>query len=171
MRSQRHARLVRPALWAALAVGAVFVGRRVVRFMGVERSEKGEDRGFGYLERREYVNLTTFRKNGEAVVTPIWFVLVDGHLYATTPPDSGKMKRIRNNARVVVTPATSWGAPRGEGIEGIARDVENEPTERAEAALREKYRAGLGLIQTFDRGKLGHEIGRVVLEVRPAEET
>lgn len=168
MRSRKRSLLARPVLLAALTVGAVFVGRLVVRLLGVESSEKGQDRGFGYLEGREYVNLTTFRKNGEAVTTPIWFVVVDGRLYATTSPGSGKMKRIRNNARVVVAPATSWGAPRGESIEGVARDVENEPTGCAEAALHQKYRVGLGLIQTFGRGEMAQEIGRVVLEVRPA---
>ena len=149
---------------ATVAAGAFAVGRAAVGVLGLERSE-GSAGGFGYLSGRRYVNLTTFRRSGEEVTTPVWFVLVDDRLYMTTPPNSGKMKRIRNDPRVIVTPSTSWGAPRGEGVEGLARDVEEEETGRAEEALREKYRVGLGLFHLFGQ----EEIGRVVLEVRPAE--
>ncbi|MDP9457157.1 MAG: PPOX class F420-dependent oxidoreductase [Actinomycetota bacterium] len=148
-----------------VAAGAFAVGRAAVGTLDLGRSERDGAAGFGYLGGRRYVNLTTFRQSGEEVTTPVWFVLVDGKLYVTTPPNSGKMKRIRNDPRVIVTPSTSWGAPRGEGVEGLARDVEDEETGRAEEALRQKYRVGLGLFHLFGQ----EEIGRVVLEVRPAE--
>ena len=148
-----------------LAAGAFAVGRAAVGTLGLERSERDGAAGFGYLDGRRYANLTTFRRSGEEVTTPVWFVLVDGRLYMTTPPDAGKMKRIRNNPRVIVTPSTSWGASRGEAVEGLARDVGDEETGRFEEALRQKYRIGIGLFRLFGQ----HEIGRVVLEVRPAE--
>ena len=151
---------------ATVTAGAFAVGRAAVGTLGLARSERDGSEGFGYLDGRRYVNLTTFRRSGEEVTTPVWFVLLDGKLYMTTPPDSGKMKRIRNDPRVIVTPSTSWGAPRGEGVEGLARDVEDEETGRAEEALREKYRLGIGLFRLFGQ----EEIGRVVLEVRPVEE-
>ena len=153
--------------WQALGVVLALtvlaaLGRPIVRVLGIERSEGGGAAGFGYLDGRRYVNLTTFRKSAEEVTTPMWFALVDGRLYATTEPDSGKMKRIRNNPRVIVTPATSWGAPRGEGV---ARDVGDEETGIAEEALRRKYRLGIGLFHLFGWS----EIGEVTLEVSPAE--
>ncbi|QIN79949.1 PPOX class F420-dependent oxidoreductase [Rubrobacter marinus] len=147
-----------------VAAGAFAAGRAAVGVLGLGRSEWDGSEGFEYLQGRRYVNLTTFRRSGEEVTTPLWFVPVDGRLYFTTSPDSGKMKRIRNDPRVVVTPATGWGAPRGEGVEGIARDVADEETGRFEEALREKYRLGVALLRPFEE-----EIGRVVLEVRPAE--
>ena len=157
---------VRTAFVAATAAaGAFALGRAAVGTLGLARSEKDGSAGFDYLGGRRYANLTTFRRSGEEVTTPVWFVLVDGKLYVTTPPDSGKMKRIRNDPRVILTPSTSWGAPRGEGVEGLARDVEDEETGRFEEALRDKYRVGIGLFRLFGQ----HEIGRVVLEVRPAE--
>ena len=149
-----------------LAAGAFVVGRAAVGTLGLERSERDGAAGLGYLGGRRYVNLTTFRRSGEEVTTPVWFVLVDGRLYMTTPPDAGKMKRIRNDPRVVVTPSTSWGAPRGEGVEGLARDVEDEETGSFEEALRQKYRVGIGLFRLFGQD----EIGCVVLEVRPTAE-
>jgi PPOX class probable F420-dependent enzyme len=55
---------------------------------------------FAGLTGYECVCLTTFRKNGEAVPTPVWFAESDGKLYIYTANSSGKVKRIRNNASV-----------------------------------------------------------------------
>lgn len=149
-----------------VAASAFAVGRAAVGALDLGRSEKNGAEGFEHLGGRQYVNLTTFRRSGEEVTTPVWFVLVDERLYMTTPPDSGKMKRIRNDPRVIVTPATFWGASRGEGVEGLARDVGDEETGRFEEALRRKYPVGIRLFQLFGQD----EIGPVVLEVRPTEE-
>ena len=149
-----------------VATGAFALGRAAIGTLDLGRSERDGTEGFEHLGGRQYVNLTTFRRSGEEVTTPVWFVLVGERLYMTTPPDSGKMKRIRNDPRVIVTPATFWGASRGEGVEGLARDVGDEETGGFEEALRRKYRAGIGLFQLFGQD----EIGPVVLEVRPTEE-
>ncbi|CAN5198105.1 hypothetical protein BH24ACT19_BH24ACT19_11070 [soil metagenome] len=131
------------------------------------RAARGRGAGLlGVLEGHRYVNLTTFRKSGEAVPTTVWFALMDGRVYVTTPPSSGKMKRIRNDPRVLLTPSNAWGRVRGETVEGIARPVVEEETGRAERVLREKYRLGLGLLHLFGQ----QEIGQVTLEVRPAVE-
>ena len=164
--SKRGARAGTFLTSVTVAAGAFAVGRAAVGALDLGRSERNGAEGFEHLKGRQYVNLTTFRPSGEEVTTPVWFVLVDGRLYVTTPPDSGKMKRIRNDPRVIVTPATFWGASRGEGVEGLARDVGDEETGRFEKALRQKYRVGIALFQLFGQ----HEIGPVVLEVRPAEE-
>ena len=122
---------------------------------------------FEALEGHTYVSLTTFRKSGEEVSTPLWFALADGRLYATTPRDSGKMKRIRNNPRVRLTPCNARGKPKGESVEGLARVLEEEQApERGVAAFQEKYRRGLRLFHLFGRT----EIGEITLEVNPAEE-
>ena len=46
---------------------------------------------------RKYISLTTFRKNGTGVATPVWFGEEDEKLYVMTLNKMGKMKRIRNN--------------------------------------------------------------------------
>jgi PPOX class probable F420-dependent enzyme len=173
----------------AAAFGAVAIGALAIRSIAIKRGKVGrlsieelevgrlrvgelvveEERGgpgpFENLEGHNYVSLTTFRRSGDAVPTTLWFALVDGRLYATTPPDSGKMKRIRNDPRVILTPCNAWGRPRGESVEGLARAVNGEAPGRAEVALREKYRLGLALLHLFGE----HEIGRVTLEVSPAD--
>ena len=135
-------------------------GRLRIREL-VHEETRSESWPFKVLEGHKFINLTTFRRSGEAVVTPVWFVLHDGRLYVTTPPNSGKMKRIRNNPRVVLTPCNAWGRPRGESVEGVARIIEGAASEQAEATLREKYRLGLALFHLFGK----REIGQVTLEI------
>jgi PPOX class probable F420-dependent enzyme len=55
------------------------------------------------------VSLTTFRRDGRRVATALWFVVDDGELFVLTAPDSGKVKRIRGNGRVVIAPCDSAG--------------------------------------------------------------
>jgi PPOX class probable F420-dependent enzyme len=135
-------------------------------YLSVEEEKMNQrEHPFDVLEGHRYVNLRTFRKSGESVSTTVWFVLLGGRLYVTTDPDSGKMKRIRNDPRVVLTPSNAWGRPKGGSVEGIGRPVEEEDTSRAEQALRRKYRLILRLFELFGRG----DIGRITLEIRSAE--
>lgn len=147
-----------------LDIDKLEVRRLRVRELVVEETRSGP-RPFEVLEGHGYVNLTTFRKSGEAVPATVWFALVGDSVYVTTPPDSGKMKRIRNDPRVVMTPCNAWGRPRGESVEGVARIIDGAAPERAEAALHEKYRLGLALFHLFGR----REVGRVTLEIRPVD--
>lgn len=54
------------------------------------------------LGRSRYVSLTTYRKDGTPVATPVWAVADGGELYIWTKSDTWKVKRIRNNGRVSV---------------------------------------------------------------------
>lgn len=51
-----------------------------------------------------FVSLTTFRRSDVAVSTPAWIVRDGDALRVTTPGDSGKLKRLRNDARVELRP-------------------------------------------------------------------
>ena len=55
----------------------------------------------------KYVSLTTFRRNGSPVATPVGALVSDGVLYVLTPPDTGKVKRIRRNSIVGIAPCTA----------------------------------------------------------------
>jgi len=61
------------------------------------------------IHGRTYISLASFRRNGAAVPTPIWFGEKDGKLYVMTRSDSGKYKRIRNNPHVRIAPCTVRG--------------------------------------------------------------
>jgi PPOX class probable F420-dependent enzyme len=69
---------------------------------------------FEGLAGARYVQLTTFRRCGEAVPTPVWPVARDGRIYAVSGASGGKVKRIRANPRVRRPPAPSavgWSGP------------------------------------------------------------
>ncbi len=68
----------------------------------------------------KYISLTTFRKDGTGVATPVWFAEDGGKLYIWTRSDSWKVKRLRNDKRVAVTVCDARGniaagAPSAEG--------------------------------------------------------
>jgi PPOX class probable F420-dependent enzyme len=95
---------------------------------------------FTELRRAKYMSLTTFRKNGEPVVTPVWFAEDAGSLYLFTFPEAGKVKRIRHTARVTVAPCTLNGKVTGPTIEAQARILTDEPAkEHADQTLARKY--------------------------------
>ena len=58
------------------------------------------------IQGQKYISLTTFRKTGAALSTPVWFGKEDGKLYVMTLSKMGKTKRIRNNSQVKVAPCT-----------------------------------------------------------------
>jgi len=94
---------------------------------------------FANLRRYQYAQLTTFRKDGRAVPTIVWFANDNGKLYVMTPSTTGKVKRIRNNGRVLLAPCTSSGKVLGESVEAQAHELPVSESSRAAAALARKY--------------------------------
>ncbi|MEU3203305.1 PPOX class F420-dependent oxidoreductase [Streptomyces cyaneofuscatus] len=91
--------------------------------------------------RSEYVSLTTFRKDGTPVATPVWAAAEGEVLYVWTRSDSWKVKRLRNNTDVVVTVCDVRGriaedAPRAEGT---ARLLGADETRAVRKLLARKY--------------------------------
>lgn len=98
-------------------------------------AEPGTATGFDSFEGHGYALLTSFRRSGEAIPTPVWFGISGGKLYVRTEADSAKVKRIRANPHVRVAPCNARGRPAGQAVEAQARIVE-DPSEQ-EAAERE----------------------------------
>jgi uncharacterized protein len=95
---------------------------------------------FATLDKEKCMSLTTFRKTGEAVVTPVWFAESNGSIYVGTGVNAGKIKRIRHTERVILAACTMSGKVIGAEIKGMARVVsEPEEISVAEAALAKKY--------------------------------
>jgi len=88
---------------------------------------------------QKYLNLETYRKNGVAVATPVWFAEDPGVLYIYSLANAGKVKRIRNNPRVLVMPCDMRGKPKGEWVEARARILDDAEAERAHRLLDKKY--------------------------------
>ncbi len=92
------------------------------------------------LGSEKYVLLTTFRRDGRAVATPLWVVPDGSGLAFWTVAGSAKTKRIRNNGRVTVEPCDMRGTPTGGAVvEGVARLGDEADLKRVAASLRKKY--------------------------------
>ena len=94
---------------------------------------------FANLRRYQYIRLTTFRKSGMAVSTIVWFANDNGKLYVMTPSTTGKLKRIRNNGHVVLTPCNALSKVLGESVEAQAHELPVSAYSHASAALARKY--------------------------------
>jgi len=88
---------------------------------------------------QNYISLETFKKNGEGVKTPVWFVLDRGVFYVYTEADSWKVKRIRNNPRVRVAVCNVRGTVKGPWLEMTASIIEGDERQAADALLTRKY--------------------------------
>ncbi|KAB1982844.1 PPOX class F420-dependent oxidoreductase [Streptomyces triticiradicis] len=100
----------------------------------------------------KHVLLTTFRKDGRPVPTPVGGVVHDGTVYALTDPTTGKVKRIRNNPRVAISPCSMNGTvPDGAPkITGTARLLGNSETARVQNMMKHRFFL-YRLIRLFDR--------------------
>jgi len=91
------------------------------------------------IRGQKYMLLTTFRKSGVGVPTPVWFGEGRDKLYVMTRSDSGKYKRIRNNSRVQIAPCTIRGKVTGRQVEARARLLPEQDWGIAQQAIRRKY--------------------------------
>ena len=94
----------------------------------------------------KYLSLTSYRRDGSAVATPVWFVEDHGRLLVTTGADSYKARRIRRNPAVAVAPCTARGALRGEPIPARAEFLPESEHPRVDALMGRKYRVDRMLI-------------------------
>ncbi|NEW37367.1 PPOX class F420-dependent oxidoreductase [Nocardia cyriacigeorgica] len=120
------------------------------------------------VEKADYVLLTTFRKDGSPVGTPVWAASDDGKVFVWTETESWKVKRVRRNPAVTLQPCSYKGTPRGEVIDGTARVLDAAETENVRRLLRKKYFLIGPLVilgSTLRRGKSG----TIGIEITPAQ--
>jgi uncharacterized protein len=103
------------------------------------------------------ISLETYRRNGDPVRTPVWFLEENGNLYVHTDDSTGKAKRIRRNPKVRVAPSHFRGKPKGEYIDARA-DLETSPeiVKKYHSKIYKKYGLQATLtrfIQRFSRSK------------------
>lgn len=87
----------------------------------------------------KYISLTTYRKDGTPVATPVWVVLEDDHLLVITDGNSGKAKRLRNSSRAAVAPCDIRGRVTGEAVEAEATLLDEAGTTHVLDAVIAKY--------------------------------
>jgi len=115
------------------------------------------------FDRKKYLNLETFRRNGAGVRTPVWFAREGEALYVITMADSGKVKRIRRAGGVNVAPCTATGRVTGTWVPARARqDTDPAVLARINRLFDKKY----GLIKKlFERQRDSHGSQDIVLEI------
>ena len=91
------------------------------------------------IHGQKYICLTSFRKSGAAVSTPVWFGEDNGKLYVMTRNDSGKYKRIRNNSKTQIAPCTVRGKIKGSQFNATARILPPEDWAHAKQTIHRKY--------------------------------
>jgi len=87
--------------------------------------------------------LTTFRRDGTPVATPVWVVALDGEQVGFwTSSGSGKAKRLAHTERVTVQPSDARGRVKADSVslEGTARLVTGGQLD----AIRERVIAKYG---------------------------
>lgn len=100
------------------------------------------------LGKETYVSLTTFRKDGTAVSTPVWVVGDDGRLLVWSAASTWKVRRIRRDPHVRVAPCSGSGKVRGAAVEAEARIIPD--VSLVQKLLARKYRVGYPLVHGFN---------------------
>jgi hypothetical protein len=119
------------------------------------------------LATARYLLLTTYRRDGTPVATPVWVTRLDGALGVWTAPEAGKVKRIRRNPAVLVATCDLRGRTAGTAHPGRAELLDAAGVDQLLRQLRGKYGlAGrLTLLASRLRGRLSRAAGiRIVLD-------
>ena len=123
------------------------------------------DTAFADLARATYVLLTTYRRSGDPVSTPVWIVGDDDRLLVTTGARSGKVKRIAHTPRVTLTPCDARGRVKPDAVAVEANAVVDdrpETRDALDAALLKKYGIQYRLIRARQK-KNPHDSVPVVI--------
>ena len=87
----------------------------------------------------KYLNLETYRKDGQAVRTPVWFVIDDGTIYVTTPSTTGKVKRLTHSKNIRIVPSNMKGTPKGNWVGATAYFANEDESSQAIKLRKKKY--------------------------------
>ncbi len=91
------------------------------------------------FDKQSYINIETYRKSGDAVPTPVWFIQDGNTFYVHTQADAGKVKRIRNNPRVRLNPCGQRGELKGEWVSASATMLPESEWARINQLMQSKY--------------------------------
>jgi PPOX class probable F420-dependent enzyme len=114
------------------------------------------------LARGKYLSLTTYKKDGAAIATPVWVARDADELVVITDAGSGKAKRISNSGRVEIAPCDVRGRINGPSVSGHARLTDSSGTTRIENQIKRKYGlqyTAIGLMEKLRRREAGGSVG------------
>ena len=126
------------------------------------------------LADEPFVSLTTFRRNGEGVATPVWVARDGDALIVLTPEESYKVGRVRADPRVRLAPSTRTGRVKDGGplVDGTAAVIADAAdTERLRGLIKRKYGAEYRVTMAIERlfmAPLRHALDRAPRASRAA---
>jgi Pyridoxamine 5'-phosphate oxidase len=97
-----------------------------------------------FLESGHTAIVTTIRKDGRPSAVPIWYVMVDGHMYIGTPSRAAKLGHLKRDPRccVLVETGEKWRELAALQFQADAVILESGPeAAAADAASEVKYEA------------------------------
>jgi PPOX class probable F420-dependent enzyme len=109
----------------------------------------------------QYINLKTYRRNGQSVTTPVWFTIDGNKIFIVTRSETGKVKRLRNNSKVSIVPSGMRGEPKGKWLNGKATFATPQELEDALKQRNKKYGFKARLSGLFSRTK-GELVGIII---------
>jgi PPOX class probable F420-dependent enzyme len=115
------------------------------------------------LASSDYCLVVTYRRDGSAVPTPVWFALTDGALVFESDSDAAKIARLSRQPNVRMAPCNARGRPSGPPIEAVGRILSGADEAAAEQALADKYGRSRRIAQRLRPGAPGH----TYVELRP----
>jgi hypothetical protein len=119
-----------------------------------------------------YLSITSYKRDGTGVATPVWFVQQDGSLLVETDAASGKVKRIGRNPAVRVATCTASGRLRGGQVDAVAELLPGSEVSGAERLIARKYRIDVMIIKPLRIVQSALHLGRprttpVILTITP----
>ena len=119
----------------------------------------------------KFVSLTTFKRNGDAIASPMWIVGDGEQLLAWTPADASKVKRVRRDPRVTLTACgrtgkVKAGRPTFDGTAEVITDPAS--VARTESLIKRKYGAEFRVVTLIETIAARGRKPRVVLRITPS---
>jgi PPOX class probable F420-dependent enzyme len=116
--------------------------------------------------------LTTFRRDGTPVATPLSVAVEGDRAYVRTYENAGKSKRLRNDSHVELAPSTTRGTPTGAPVAAEARRLDAAGSDHAARLLRRKHPLLHGILvpmlHRLGRAKTGHTVHFELSQFGPA---
>ncbi|HZC53178.1 MAG TPA: PPOX class F420-dependent oxidoreductase [Mycobacterium sp.] len=133
------------------------------------QTPQGKD--FAGYDKTRQILLVTFKRSGEAMPSPINHGVADGKIYVRTDGSTGKVKRIKNNPRVVVVPSSLRGKPEGQAVAGVARILPESEHAHADKVIAANWSLPMKLFErSLDKGSAAFDIPTTYIEITPAPE-
>ena len=99
-----------------------------------------------------FLSVTSFKRDGTAVATPVWFVSDGSRLFAFTDLQSAKVRRIRRNPRVLIASCRVNGELRGDPVPAHAEVLTAiQELERVQNLLLARYKVSYRVVMLFYR--------------------